>query len=162
MKSEEILLLTKKRIKHSLNTGFGAEDLFQKLMIDRGNECIKSNLNDDLYKHIDFYVNGFGIDVKANRKLHSIWLEITNQSGYDGWLKGEADYIVMDIKEINAFCVFKRIDLLRFVENITETTENNKEYMKIYTRSKWGQKDRIVQCKFDDIKHLETQRIEYR
>lgn len=154
--------ITKDRIESTLALGKKIEDDFQKLMISRGNKCIKTNLNDDMYKHIDFYVNGFGVDVKANRKLNSIWLEITNTIGYDGWLKGSADFIVMDFKELNSFSVFKRIDLLKFVENITETTESSKDYMKIYTRTKWHQKDRIVQCKFDDIKHLETQRIEYR
>ncbi len=130
-------------------------------MISRGNECIKSSYNDDLYKHIDFYVNGFGVDVKGKRRTNAIWLEIVNVKGYKGWLRGEADFIVFDILDLNAYCVYKRIELLDFVSNITETTTNSRDYLKIYGRDVWEQKDKLIKCRYDDIKHLEVQQIQY-
>jgi hypothetical protein len=153
--------ITYGRWKHAYETGKKTEEHFKELMISRGNECVKSSMNDDMYKHIDYYVNGFGIDVKGKRKLNSIWLEIVNVHGFRGWLKGEADFIVFDMLDLNAYCVFRRLELLELVSNVTETTTNNKDYMKIYGRDQWGQKDKLIQYKFDHIKHLEVQRINY-
>lgn len=153
--------ITYGRWKHAYEAGKKTEEHFKELMISRGNKCVKSSYNDDLYKHIDFYVNGYGVDVKGKRRLHSIWLEIVNVKGYNGWLKGEADFIVFDFLDLNAYSVFKRKQLLDLVSNVTETTNNSKDYMKIYGRSEWNQKDKLIKCKFEDIKHLEIQRIEY-
>ena len=153
--------ITYGRWKHAYEAGKKTEEHFKELMISRGNKCVKSSYNDDLYKHIDFYVNGYGVDVKGKRRLNSIWLEIVNVRGYDGWLKGEADYIVFDFLDLNAYSVFKRKQLLKLVSNVTETTKSSKDYMKIYGRSEWNQKDKLIKCKFEDIKHLEIQRIEY-
>jgi hypothetical protein len=153
--------ITYGRWKHAYEAGKKTEEHFKELMISRGNKCVKSSYNDDLYKHIDFYVNGYGVDVKGKRRLNSIWLEIVNVRGYDGWLNGEADYIVFDFLDLNAYSVFKRKQLLKLVSNVTETTNSSKDYMKIYGRSEWNQKDKLIKCKFEDIKHLEIQRIEY-
>jgi hypothetical protein len=153
--------ITYGRWKHAYETGKKTEEHFKELMISRGNECVKSSMNDDMYKHIDYYVNGFGVDVKGKRKLNSIWLEIVNVHGFAGWLKGEADFIVFDMLDLDAYCVFRRLELLELTSNITETTTNNKDYMKIYGRDQWGQKDKLIQYKFDHIKHLEVQRINY-
>ena len=153
--------ITYGRWKHAYETGKKTEEHFKELMISRGNECVKSSMNDDMYKHIDYYVNGFGVDVKGKRKLNSIWLEIVNVHGFAGWLKGEADFIVFDMLYLDAYCVFRRLELLELTSNITETTTNNKDYMKIYGRDQWGQKDKLIQYKFDHIKHLEVQRINY-
>ena len=153
--------ITYGRWKHAYEAGKKTEEHFKELMISSGNKCVKSSYNDDLYKHIDFYVNGYGVDVKGKRRLNSIWLEIVNVRGYDGWLNGEADYIVFDFLDLNAYSVFKRKQLLKLVSNVTETTNSSKDYMKIYGRSEWNQKDKLIKCKFEDIKHLEIQRIEY-
>ena len=131
--------ITYGRWKHAYEAGKKTEEHFKELMISRGNKCV-SSYNDDLYKHIDFYVNGYGVDVKGKRRLNSIWLEIVNVRGYDGWLKGEADYIVFDFLDLNAYSVFKRKQLLKLVSNVTETTNSSKDYMKIYGRSEWNQK----------------------
>ena len=149
------------RWKHAYEAGKKTEEHFKELMISRGNKCVKSSYNDDLYKHIDFYVNGFGVDVKGKRRTHTIWLEIVNVKGYHGWLKGESDFIVFDILDLSAYCVFKRTELLAFVSNITETTTNSRDYMKIYSRDLWEQKDKLIKCRYDDIKHLQVQQIQY-
>jgi len=150
------------RYKYSKKLGDSCEDKFKDLMTSRGHEIYKSSHYDDIYKHIDFYIAGYSFDVKGHRHLECIWLEVTNVNGNNGWLKGEATYIVFDIVELKSFCFFKRKDLLNYVqENITETTESKEEYNKLYTRAKWGKLDVITKVKFDDIKNLMVQSLAY-
>ena len=150
------------RYKYSKKLGDSCEDKFKDLMTSRGHEIYKSSHYDDIYKHIDFYIAGYSFDVKGHRHLECIWLEVTNVNGNNGWLKGEATYIVFDIVELKSFCFFKRKDLLNYVqENISETTESKEEYNKLYTRAKWGKLDVITKVKFDDIKNLMVQSLAY-
>lgn len=128
-------------------------------MKKRGNKCIKSSSTDDIKKHIDFYVNDIGVDIKGNRNLDCIWLEITNVKGEDGWLLGESKFIVFDIIELKSFCFFDRLELYNFVKDITEIAKDNTEYMKLYTRK--DRQDVIVKVKYKDIEHLQTQIIRY-
>ena len=137
------------------------EKHFATCMKDRSNSVTKSNRHENMHKHIDFYINDKGVDVKGGRHLDTIWLELTNVQGKDGWLKGKADYICFYVHELESFCVYNRTDLLNLVGGVTETTTNKKDYWKIYTRSKWGRKDEIVKVSYDDIKHLEIQQIHY-
>lgn len=68
--------------------------------------------------------------------------------------------MAMFVKDINCFSMYLREDLLSFVEeNVTEFIENNKEYLKFYTRKRWGKKDLIVKVRYSDIKHLEKKQV---
>ena len=69
-------------------------------MEQKGYIVEKTTAYDDMQRHIDFYVNDQSVDVKGNRHLECIWLELKNVRGKDGWLNGSATYIVMDIKEL--------------------------------------------------------------
>jgi hypothetical protein len=149
------------RRKYSNDVGLETETLFKKIMQARGNTVIKSLSHDDIHKHIDFYVNGFGVDVKGSRHLNCIWLETVNVLGNNGWLNGDADFIAFDIVELQSFSIYKRNDLLSFTKGITETTETKEDFLKIYSRTKWGRKDQLIKCRYNDIKHLETQIIKY-
>lgn len=153
-------MVSKSRWAYSFSEGKKAEERFTQLMVERGNTCIKSSRQDDITKHIDYYVNGIGVDVKGNRHLNTIWLELTNVRGEKGWLRGEAEYIAFDIVELESFCIFRRDDLFAFVKNISEIAESKNDYMKLYTRE--GRQDVIVKVTYDNIKHLEQQRLEYR
>jgi len=152
-------MVSKGRWAYSFTEGKKAENKFADLMIKRGNTCVKSSRSDDINNHIDFYVNDKGVDVKGNRHLETIWLELKNVRGDDGWLLGKAKYIVFDVVELNSFCFFDRHELYLFVSNITEIAESKKDYMKLYTRE--GRKDVIVKVRYDDIKHLNKQTIRY-
>ena len=152
-------MVNKNRWKYSFDTGRKTEDVFHSLMIDRGNTCIKSSKEDDIQKHIDFYVNGIGVDVKGNRHLETIWLEIKNVRGDRGWLEGEAEYIVFDVVELSSFCVFYREDLLLFVSTITDIASGKNDYMKLYTRN--GRSDVLVKVRYSDIEFLEKYKIKY-
>lgn len=152
-------MVSKSRYAYSYIKGKKAEDLFNDVMVSRGNTIEPSSKEDNINKHIDFYVNNKGIDVKGNKTRDSIWLEIKNVKGDKGWLEGEADYIVFDIIDLEAFSFFKRKELLKFVKEIKEKTTNKKDYLKLYTRE--NRKDIIVRVNYNMIKHLEKQIIFY-
>jgi hypothetical protein len=154
-------MVSQSRRDYSNKVGLDTEDLFKSLMESRGHKVIKSSKQDDIYKHIDFYVNGYSIDVKGSRHLDCIWLETINVLGNDGWLKGKADFIVFDVVELKSFCVYNRQELLLFTNNITEFTDSKYDFLKIYSRTKWNRKDQLIKCRYDDIKHLEVQKIQY-
>jgi len=148
--------VTKERLELCKTDGDYFEDLFREKIISKQLRYKKATDKDDWYRHIDCYVNGFGVDVKGRRRLEEIWLEYTNVNGNKGWLRGEAMYIAMFIKELNAFSIYYREDLLRFIEeNVKEETTYKDEYFKFYTRKRWGKKDMIVKVRYADIKHLE-------
>ena len=144
------------RRAYSWAEGKRAEGLFVTLMEKRGNDVEKSSARVDIKQHIDYYVNGVGFDVKGNRHLDCIWLEIANVRGDDGWLKGEAEYIAFHFPELDEFIIFKRQDLLEWVQqNITEYTEDKKDYLKLYTRK--GRNDLMTK-----ISLLDTKDFKYR
>jgi hypothetical protein len=149
------------RYNYSKEVGDRIEDMFVNLMSSKGFDVVAANDNDNMFKHIDFYVNGLGIDVKGGRHDECIWLETVNVRGNNGWLNGEADYICFHFEKHNAFRMFRRDDLLAFVlDNVTETTTNKSDFLKYYTREKWGKKDKIVKVKYDHIKHLKHKTFE--
>ena len=148
------------RLEYCSKAGAFFELLFKNLTISKGYNWKDSTKEDDWYKHIDCYINGFGVDVKGNRHLKTIWLEYTNVNGGKGWLRGKAFYIAMYIIELNCFSIYKRKDLLKYInENIKEETTNKADYLKFYSRTKWEKKDKIVKVKYDDIKHLELKKL---
>ena len=147
------------RYQYSFKQGNDAEKKFKDLMELRGNICIKSSRSDDINKHIDFYVNQFSVDVKGNRHLETIWLELKNVKGNKGWLEGEADYIVFDVVELKSFCFFNTEKLFNYVKDIKEIAKDKKDYNKLYTRKE--RKDVLVKVRYNDIKHLEKQKIKY-
>ena len=152
-------MVSESRRNYSMSEGKKAEDKFTELMISRDNSCIKSSRYDDIYKHIDFWVNGVGVDVKGNRHLETIWVELRNVRGKKGWLKGDAEYIAFDIVELKSFCFFKRDELLDFSSNITDVAKDKTEYRKLYSRK--DRLDILIKYKYEDIKHLQVQQISY-
>ena len=128
-------------------------------MEQKGYTVEKTTAYDDMQRHIDFYVNDQSVDVKGNRHLECIWLELKNVRGKDGWLNGSATYIVMDIKELGQFIFFLREDLLNYCLKINETTYSKWDFNKIYTR--YGRKDEIIKVRYDDIKNLQVGNIYY-
>ena len=151
----------KSRWSRSFYDGRSTEKHFMNLLSEKGVSVTKSTKQQDIKDHIDVFIDDIGIDVKGNRHLECIWLEIQNVRGEDGWLKGKAKYIVFDIKELNAFCFYKRLDLLKYVEQFNETTSSKNDYLKWYTREKWGRKDKIIKVKHEDTKHLEVKQLKY-
>ena len=158
--STNILNVTSERYKICSSDGNKFEELFKNKVLEKKLNYSKSDNKDDWYNHIDCYVNGYGVDVKGNRHINTIWLEYTNVNGNLGWLRGKAKYIAMHIFELDCFSIYLRKDLLKYVnENVFETTENKNDYLKFYTRKKWGKKDMVVKVRYNDIKHLEINKL---
>ena len=67
--------------KHSVTEGNQTETNFKTLMENKGYKVEKTPANIDIHGHIDFYVNDVSVDVKGNRHLECIWLEMTNVRG---------------------------------------------------------------------------------
>jgi len=148
--------VSENRFDYCKKLGNSFEEDFKNRVIISKLKYKKSTKKDDWYKHIDCYVNGYGVDVKGNRRLKTIWLEHTNVNGFKGWLRGDAMYIAMHITELDKFSIYKRKDLLDYVVSKTDgCTTDKKHYFKFYTREKWGKKDKIVKVKYKDINHLE-------
>ena len=80
------LEVSKNRYNQCKKDGDYYENLFKKKVLSIGLNYKKGSNNDDWYRHIDCYVNGFGVDVKGNRHLETIWLELKNVNGNKGWL----------------------------------------------------------------------------
>jgi len=155
--------ISKERWDYSWKKGKEVEEKFKKIVSDRGNIINKSSKEEDIYQHIDFWVNNKGVDVKGSRHLECIWLELKNVNGDKGWLQGESEWIVFDVEELSSFCVFKRIDLLNYIlSTVKETTESKKDFLKYYTRKKWNRKDVLVKCRYYDIEHLLIQKLNYK
>ena len=155
-----MMKVQKKRLDLCAKDGKYFEKLFKEKVLSNNLKWKEATKEEDWYKHIDCYVNGYGVDVKGNRHLETIWLEHTNVNGNKGWLRGDAYYIAMFIMELNCFSIYKRYDLLNYVNKNTKVESNNTlEYLKFYTRRKWGKKDKVVKVKYDYIKHLELKKL---
>ena len=149
------MIVSKDRLDRCALEGSEKERMFMERATASGKDCWAGTQQDDWYKHIDVWVNGHGVDVKANRHLECIWLEETNTRGNRGWLRGEATYIAFHIEETDLFHVFYRAELLDWVlTNVTEETTDKREFLKYYTRAKWGKKDRVTKARLSDLEHL--------
>ena len=66
------------RLRQCKVQGDKAEYRFKELMEAKGRFCLPSYPKQNMEDHIDFFVDDVGIDVKSNRHLDSIWLELNN------------------------------------------------------------------------------------
>ena len=128
----------------------------------RGYIVNKSSPSQDMYDHIDFYIekNGkpFSVDVKGRKKTARrnnsfdnvyTWVEFKNVRGNPGWLYGQADCIVFEREK--DYLLMNRQPLLNFcmdkVEDVYVDTPAEAIY-KYYTRK--TRKDVISRIKLSD------------
>ena len=100
-------------------------------------------------------------DVKSSGKLKystdkiimdSIWVEGTNISGKDGWVKGKADFIVFE-RETSWFVVNRKELLNLTMQKLKENNfKKGKGIYLIHTRD--GRKDKVTQVLFNDMKEI--------
>lgn len=104
-------------------TGKKAEEVFADLMTSLGLTVRGVTEEEDMFEHIDFFVDEESYDVKGHKRIgrHArydkdvIWIERTNVKGNKGWLFGSAKYIVFLIAD--EFWVIDRLDLVKYVED---------------------------------------------
>lgn len=139
------------RIK-SIDEGNSSEELFSKVMKDRGWDVRSANI-DEQYKHIDFFLSKNGVfisvDVKAKKRLSStdsdfltgwLWVEIAGHAGNPGWLYGEQSHVAFHTEE--GFLIVSRKSLVGFCESKIDleaptwewATESKDAKYKLYRR----------------------------
>lgn len=142
--------------------GIIEEDIFKASINTYSNfDCIKSCEKDDMFKHIDFYLNnGQSVDVKASNKVfnseHYVWIELMNIYGNKGWINGKATFIAFSLGDRYVF--FKRRELKYFVYNKVNVERIHLKVGRIKPYSVYrrkGYKDKIVLIPLKDILRLE-------
>jgi hypothetical protein len=140
-------------------TGYQAEDLFYNLFNEK--EISSSTREENMFKHIDFFVNGTSYEVKSEKKLNRwdaeatdgiIWLEAKNVRGDRGWLFGEADKIAF--LSSDKFLIVDRKELVKFVKSFVGITpiKDYKGYKVWYRRR--DRQDAVTYVYLKDILHL--------
>lgn len=147
----------------SLIEGQTSEQQFRNIAINKGFQIRKSCKNDDIKKHIDYYLyrnnKTYSFDVKAakrntrrNGSQHdcAIWIEIKNVRGNKGWLYGEQDYIAFDC--IDYFLVVRRTELRDYINEVHSINSKyvNKASDALYSLySRRGRKDLITKINLE-------------
>jgi len=141
--------------------GQKAEDDFFVLLKERHPDARAATM-DEQFKHIDYVWSKGSIDVKAMKALSRgsstqndlIWVEFKNNTGADGWLFGEQDFVAFE--EPDRYTVVPRKTLATLCElfcRLDEKVHSPRDALyKSYTRS--GKKDVISIVKMEDIKKL--------
>jgi len=156
----------------SIEEGQSGEDRFAAAVADAGYEIRKASFNENVYKHIDFYVdssNGtFAVDVKAQKRASRgskaydnkyTWIEFKNVQGRKGWLYGEADKIAFEGP--NGFSIVSREELVTLCESLVDreafVSSAGRAINKVYTRN--GRKDVISRIETSQIESLPSCRL---
>jgi hypothetical protein len=133
-----------------------------KRRIERlGKSVTHSTKEENITKHIDFFVDGVSFDVKGSKKLNRsdsftsntmVWLELRNVKGDKGWLCSDVQKIAFLLGDF--FYVFDRQALLEFIRKFVGHGKiyRFKKYKELFTRP--GRKDLITYVYLDDIIHL--------
>lgn len=134
-------------IEESVNRGTRAELEFIAGYKKTNPEAViqKSTEKQDMFEHIDYFIDGKGYDIKAKKSLGMLnhleqvycVLEELNVNGDKGWLHGKADFIAFEISHF--FVVIPRVELLDYYEAnvIAEVVQDpNDAVLKKYSRGK--------------------------
>ena len=149
-----------------LQSGLGAEQLFDKIAISKHLEIKNAKRRDNIQKHIDKYVTDdvgtWSVDIKARKKTRRsddnaqddwIWIEFQNVRGNTGWLYGEADYIAFETQD--NFVIVKKDSLIEYVEGAVDMGKSVKysgeAKYKTYRRA--GRNDLLTMVELSEIKN---------
>lgn len=141
------------RYRRSFKTGRMVEERYRRAVP----QAIKSSARDDIHAHIDFWVDGAGVDVKGNNLPDEIWVEFKNVKGEPGWIFGEATFIAFDIPELGGFVQVEREELKLYCRDNVDYKDlvpKTKAYKKGYTRK--DREDLITKLCLEDLETLLT------
>jgi len=121
--------------------GDQTEKKFEDLCLYYNIEIKKSSLDEDKYKHIDYYVKikqkcFTSVDVKSIKKVNGeynddlYYIELTNDYGYKGWIYSK-DLDIIAFENKNEFNLYRRKDILDFIHN-TDITKYKEVKRKLY------------------------------
>ena len=142
--------------KNKIN-GDRTENEFKDLCIHYNKEIKDSTLQEDRYKHIDFYVNlkneMKSVDVKSIKKVLGkynndlYYIELINDYGYHGWIYSK-DLDLIAFENMNEYNIYQRKDILKFLEKKNEYKEIKRKLIFCDTYSK------CILLPKRDIEHL--------
>lgn len=146
-----------KHIDNSINTGLNGESNFISAANKSGLTCVKSSKKDDIFNHIDFYLNGVAVDVKGYKNSHSLGyvvIEFKNVNGKNGWCSDSSKAELIAFEFMYDFILVRNKELLEFcrrtVENVfIEKFDSADLYKKLYTRN--NRKDLMTTIKRLDL-----------
>ena len=133
MNNQELVIPKNKydRTGECLQSGLGAEELFDQIAISKHLEIKNARRRENMQKHIDKYVTDdvgtWSVDIKARKKTRRsddnaqddwIWIEFQNVRGNTGWLYGEADCIAFETQD--NFVIVEKDSLIKYVENVVD------------------------------------------
>jgi hypothetical protein len=152
------LLSSNQHISQSIETGKSGEDMFEKACILNCIEYRKSNKDENIFDHIDFWIDGKGVDVKGYKKSHTegyIIVEFKNVNGYSGSCsdKSKAEYIAFQFSD--CFWIVRKNELLEYCRKnvIIEYVDSFADcYKKLYTRK--NRKDLMTKLNLSDLKQF--------
>lgn len=141
--------------------GYQAETLFYNTMKSLGCDVKKSSKREDMYDHIDYFVDNVSYDVKtlkglvrnSKRDQGIIWLEFTNNYGGKGWMKAPKLDKIAFLRE-QGFYIVDRAKLFELAQTLVPNIPpvNYIKYATPYRRA--NRKDIIAYVYFKDIAHL--------
>ena len=157
-----------------LSRGLAAQQRFENIAKKRQNEIRASGRNEDMNKHIDYWIEETSYDVKAVKKLNSgdkdvdydiVWIELHGVRKNDaGWLyNGCANFIAFE--SVKGFILFDRKELLTYIDKIQKKirqkdgvhpSPRKKQLYRIYSRR--DRNDEIICVKLSDLQENLTYR----
>lgn len=117
----------RRRIRERKNRGGLAEKLFLVSIKAKypHAKIERATRDQDMYDHIDFFVNDISYDIKSIKKRCAkdedvdegiIWVELRNVRGDKGWLYGKCKRIAFELR--NSFAVVERTELQQLVDSL--------------------------------------------
>ena len=163
--SNQIQMNNQNRRVYSSTTGRVAEARFQRAAEKLGLKVIKSQKDQDIHLHVDYWLShdggsNHGVDVKGNNLPDEIWCEFRNVNGDPGWMYGYASIVAFDMPEEGGFCVVDTKDLRKYCEDHVEdvvVTHKSNAYKKKYQRK--NRQDIITRIYLSDLKAISSYRV---
>ncbi len=120
-----------------------------------------STQDEDMFQHIDVYVEDMSVDVKGMKKTNrddetvdaSIhWIELQNVNGDKGWLYGGASHIAFEL--IDSYLIIERTILHQFCKEkiVDRKIKNTKGLYTLYRRK--GRQDVLTIVLTEDLLKL--------
>lgn len=148
------------------NSGFSCEEQFKKLAESKGYEVLVAGKNLQ-FCHVDFILKKgdkqWNFECKSRKKIRRAdsepndeftWIEFKRTDGKNGWILGDADYIVLEQKD--EFLIVERKALLKLAEKLVDRTKTVDRAEKAFNVSyrRFGRKDEIAYILTDEIRKL--------
>lgn len=119
-----------------------------------GTNISLTGVDDGQFDHIDFRFSvSMSVDVKSMKDPKTIWVELKNIKGYDGWLYGKATHIAFERDE--CFKIVSRKDLIWLVNELVDKddmVDSPKDCLyKTYQRKKYGRDDLLTKILPSDL-----------